>query len=80
MITTVTTVTTVTVIAAGGISLLVSMAAVITLIAFLAVRELAGSGSSRFSALVARFTTVGILPLLMAFAVIIAVDIARILG
>jgi hypothetical protein len=79
MVTTVTTVTTVTAIAALGLSVVVSVAAVITLIAFLASRELASVGNSRFSLRIAKFATIGILPLFMAFGVTVAVKIAELL-
>ncbi|MBI4187789.1 MAG: hypothetical protein HY529_01130 [Chloroflexi bacterium] len=79
MITTVTTVTTVTVIAALGISALVSIAAVVTLIGFLATRELAATGRSHSSLRIARFASVGIVPLFIAFAVIVAIQIGGLL-
>ena len=79
MITTVTTVTTVTTIAALGLTTALSVAAVITLMVFLASRELASTGLSRFSWRIARFASVGILPLVIAFAAIVAVKIAEVL-
>jgi len=79
MITTVTTVTTVTTIAALGLTTVISVAAVITLMVFLATRELAGAGKSRFSSRIARFTGVGILPLVTVFATIVIVRIAEVL-
>ncbi len=79
MITTVTTVTTVTAIAALGLTASISVAAVITLILFLTSRELAVAGRSRFSLRLAKFATVGILPLVLAFAAIVAIRIAEIL-
>ena len=82
MITTITTttVTTVTTVAAMGLTAAVSMAAVISLIFFLSVKELAGAGASSASMRIARFFSIGILPLVMAFAVIAAVKIAEALG
>ena len=82
MITTVTTstITTVTTIAAMGLAATVSLAAVITLIAFLTAKELAGASLSPSSQLTARFLSVGILPMVMAFAVIVGVRIVEILG
>ncbi len=77
MVTTVTTVTTVTAIAALGLTTAVSVAAVIALVGFLATRELASAGHSRFSLRLVRFASVGILPLIMAFAAIVAVRIAE---
>ena len=79
MITTVTTVTTVTTIAALGLTATLSIAAVATLISFLTVKELAGANSSSLAWRVARFTSIGIVPLVMAFTVIIAVKVAEIL-
>lgn len=82
MITTVTTVTTVTTIAVMGISAVtavVSVAVVIALICFLTTKELAGAADSRFSWRIARFVSVGILPLVMTFAAIVIVKIAELL-
>ncbi len=79
MITTVTTVTTVTTIAALGISAVISVAAVITLIAFLATRELAGTSNYTAHLRIAKYVSIGILPLIMAFAVIVAVKIVEVL-
>ncbi len=79
MITTVTTVTTVTTIAALGITAAISVAAVTALIAFLTTRELASTGNSRFPLRIAKFASVGILPLIIAFAVIVAVKITEVL-
>ena len=79
MITTVTTVTTVTTIAALGLTTVIGVAAAITLMAFLTTRELASAGHSRFSLRIARFASIGILPLVMAFAAIVAVKIAEVL-
>ena len=79
MITTVTTVTTVTTIAALGLTAAISVAVVTTLMVFLASRELASTGLSRFSWRIARFASVGILPLVMAFTTIVAMKIAEVL-
>ena len=79
LITTVSTVTTVTIIAALGLTVAISLAAIVALMVFLATRELATAGYSRFSLRIARFASVAILPLVMAFAVIVAVRIAEIL-
>ena len=72
----ITTVTTVTTIAALGFTAVTGIGAVIALIFFLAIRELASAGRSRY---IARFAIVGILPLVMAFATIAAVKIAEVL-
>ena len=79
MITTVTTVTTVTTIAALGITAAISIAAVTTLIAFLTTRELASTSNSPLPLRIAKFASVGILPLIIAFAVIVVVKIAEVL-
>ena len=80
MITTITT-TTVTTIAAMGLTAAVSIAAIAILIVFLTAKELAGAnrlGSSLRIGRIARFVNIGILPLAMAFAVIVAVKIIEI--
>ena len=79
MITTVTTVTTVTAIAAMGLTAAVGIAGVVSLIALLTSKELAGAGNSGFSMRLARFLRIGIVPLIIAFAVIVAVKIAEVL-
>ena len=79
MITTITTVTTVTTIAALGLTAAISVALVAALIVFLTSRELASSSRSRFSLRIARFASIGILPLAMAFVAIVAVKIAEVL-
>lgn len=76
MITTVTTVTTVTAIAALGLTTAISAAVIAALIGFLASRELASAAHSHLSLRIARFVSVGILPLAMAFTTIVVVKIA----
>ena len=80
MITTVTTVTTVTTIAALGFTGVISIAAVVLLILFLTTKELAGASSRGSSLRVAKFISVGILPLVMAFTVIVAMKIVEVLA
>ena len=80
MITTVTTVTTVTTIAALGLTGVISIAAVVLLMLFLTTRELAGATHRGSSLRIARFVSVGILPLVMAFAVIVAIKIFEVLA
>ncbi len=75
MITTITTVTTVTTIAVAGLTAAISIAAVVSLVAFLTTKELAGTGHFRSSLRIAKFVNIGILPLAIAFAVIVAVKI-----
>ena len=82
MITTVTTstITTVTTIAALGWTAGIGAAAVVALIAFLTTKELASASISPSSQLIARFFNVSIVPMIMVFAVIVAVNIAAVLS
>ena len=82
MISTVTTstITTVSTIAALGLTATISAVAVATLIAFLTTKQLVGASPSLSSQLTAKFLNVGILPMIMAFAVIVAVKIAEVLA
>ena len=75
--TVVTTVTTVTTITALGLTAAITSAAVVTLMLFLASQEFASAANSRFSQRMVRFAGVGILPLIMAFAVIVVVKIVE---
>jgi len=79
MITTVTT-STITTVAAMGLTATISIVAVVTLIGFLTTKELASANLSPSSQLIARFLSVGILPMVMAFAIIVAVKIAEVLA
>jgi len=80
MITTVTTVTTVTTIAALGLTAAISIAAVVLLMLFLTTKELAAASGRGSSLRIAKFVSVGILPLVMAFAVIVAMKIVEVLA
>ncbi|MCJ7769147.1 MAG: hypothetical protein MUO92_01535 [Dehalococcoidales bacterium] len=82
MITTVstTTVTTVTAIAAMGLTATLSLAATILLIFFLSTRELAAAKGSGTTLRISRFLSIGIVPLLLTFAVIIIIQIIQILS
>ncbi len=79
MITTITTVTTVTTVMAMGLTVALSIAVTIMLILFLVTRQLTSVSSSGPLLRVARFCSVGIIPLLMAFAVIVVVKIITVL-
>jgi len=79
LVSTVTT-STITTIAAMGLTTTMSIAAVVALIGFLTTKELASANLSPSSQLIARFFSVGILPMVMAFAVIVTVRIADILA
>ncbi len=80
MITTVTTVTTITTFAVLGLTGVISIAAVVLLMLFLATKELAGASRLGFSLRIAKFVSVGILPLVMVFAVIVTVKIVEVLA
>lgn len=77
---TVTTITTITTIAALGLTATISIAAVVTLILFLSTKELASSVGSSTSTRLSRYLSVGIIPLLIAFAVVVGVKIAEVLA
>ncbi len=79
MITTVTTVTTVTAIATLGLTTIIGVAGAITLIVFLATRELASTGRSGIALRIAKFAGVGILPLVMVFASVVVMEIIKVL-
>jgi len=80
MITTVTTVTTVTSVAALGLTGVMSIATAVLLMLFLTTKELAGASNSGFSLRIAKFASVGILPLVMAFAVIVFMKVVEVLA
>lgn len=73
------TITSGTTIAALGVTAAISIAAVIALIALLTARELASARNSSLPLRIAKFASVGIVPLLLAFAVIVIVRILEIL-
>lgn len=82
MVTTVTTttVTTVTTVAVSGLTGVISIAVVVLLMLFLTTKELTGASGSGFSLRIARFLSVGILPLVMVFAVIVVIKIVEVLA
>ena len=77
---TISTITTVSTIAALGLTATISIAAAIALIVFLSSRELASAGGGSKSMRVGRYLSIGIIPLLMAFAAFVGVRIAEVLG
>lgn len=79
-VTTVTTVTTVSTIAAMGLTAAISIAAIITLIGFLVTKELVAASYSNSQRRIARFLGVGILPLIIVFAVVVAVKVTEVLA
>lgn len=79
-VTAVTTVTTVTTIAGISLTAVTSITAVVLLMFFLVTRELAGAGQSMSSRLISRSVSVGIIPLIMVFAVLVAIRIVEVLS
>ncbi len=77
---TISTITTISTIAALGLTATVSIAAAVALIVFLSSRELASASGSSTSMRVGRYLSVGIIPLLMAFAAFVGVKIAELLA
>jgi len=77
MITTSTTaiITSITAMGATGLTAALGIAAVVSLIVFLTAKELAGTTSSGSPRRIAKFVNVGIVPLIIAFAVILATQI-----
>ena len=75
-ITTISTITTTTTVAALGVAAAFSIAATIALIAFVTTKELIGVRGDGSSQRISRFLNVGITPLLMVFAAIVAITIA----
>ena len=78
MISTVTTVTTVTTMIGFGMAL--GLVAVIALIVFLGVRELATASEGGRQRLLAKSLEIGIVPLIIAFVMIVAMEIVEILA
>ena len=79
MITTVTTISSVTTVAGMGIATALSAVATISLIAFLTTRELLSASVTHSSQRAGRFMSVGIIPLLLVFAAVVAAAIAEVL-
>ncbi|MBA7506256.1 hypothetical protein ES706_04937 [subsurface metagenome] len=77
MISTVTTSAVTTMI---GFGMALGLVAVITLIAFLGVRELATASRGGTQRLLAKSLDIGIVPLIIAFAMIIAMEMVKILA
>jgi hypothetical protein len=74
------TVSTVTIVAASSLAVGAALFATIFLIGFLATKELAGaSGSSRWK-LIGKSLSIGIIPLLIGFCVIVGLKVAEILA
>jgi len=73
-------VTTVTTAAVSGLSLGLGIAAVAVLIAFLVFKELAGATQSSSLQLTSRFLSVGVIPMVMAFVVIVALKVVEVVA
>lgn len=80
MIATVTTSTIAAVTAMGSLGVTMGIVAVVALLVFLCVRELAGAGQDGKRKFLARSLEIGIVPLFIAFVMIIAMKIAEILA
>ena len=80
MITTVTTVTTVTTIAALGLTGIISTGVTVLLMLFLTTKELAGASNLGFPLRIAKFVNVGIIPLVMVFAVVVVMKIVEVIA
>ena len=77
---TITTVTTVTAIAAMGLTATLSIAATILLIFLLSTKELAAARGSGTSTRVSRFISIGIVPLLLTFSVVLTIQFIQLLS
>lgn len=80
MISTVTTSTIASVTAIVSLGMVLGLAAVITLIVLLGVRELAAASDNGSHQLLARSLDIGIAPLIIAFVMIVAMEVVAILG
>jgi hypothetical protein len=67
-------------VAAMGLTAALSGMAIAALIFFLVTKELAGAGNSGKSIRIARYSSIAIVPLLVVFAVIMAVQVVQILA
>jgi hypothetical protein len=79
-ITTVTSITSITSIAALGIGASVTIFAVLLLIGLLTTKELVGASDGSRQKLVSRCLNISIIPLVVSFAVIVALKVVEILG
>jgi len=79
MITTVVTSTVTTVTAITDFGIILGLVAVVALVAFLCAKELATTSASGPRRSLAKFLDVGIVPLAIAFAMIVAMEIVKIL-
>ena len=80
MITTVVTSTVTSVTAIAGFGMIPGLVAAIALVAFLCVKELAAANGSNSHQSLAKFLDVGIIPLIIAFTMIVIVTIVEIIA
>lgn len=80
MISTVTTSTVTTVTTTIGFGMALGLVAVMALIAFLTVRELASASEASPRRRLAKSLDIGVAPLIIAFAMIVAMKVAEILA
>ena len=80
MISTVTTSTISTVSIMVGFGMVLGVVAVIALIVFLCAKELASASESKSHRILAKSLDVGIVPLIIAFAMIVAMKVVEILA
>ena len=79
-VSTITTVTSITSIAALGIGASISILAVLLLIGMLTTKELVGASDGSRQRLIGRCLNISIIPLVISFAVIVALKVMEILG
>jgi len=79
-ITTITSVTSITSIAAMGIGAGITIFAVMLLIGLLTTKELVGASDGGRQRLISRCLNISIIPLVVSFAVIVALKVFEILG
>ena len=80
MITTVVTSTVTTVTTMLDFGMILGLVAVIALVVFLCAKELAAAGKNSSHRSLAKFLDVGIIPLIIAFAMIVIVTVMEILA
>jgi hypothetical protein len=79
-ITTVTSITSITSIAALGIGAAITIFAVLLLVGLLTTKELVGASDGSRQMLISRCLNISIIPLVVSFAVIVALKVFEILG
>ena len=79
MISTITTSTVTTITTTVGFGVVMGLAAVIALLAFLFIRELATASKGTNHTLLAKFLDIGIVPLFITFIAIVVMNIVEVL-